>query len=98
MGDIREMTTTGVDHPEVRELMEKFWESYDKLWGDMDNLTLEEFNERQHEMWSWRNKASEIRGDYFLLTLSGMSNKAEKLFGEDYSRKYIEFLNNKRDA
>lgn len=95
MGNIRELTTTKIENPQVRELMEKFWESYDQLWIDMENLTVKEFCKRQHEMWEWRNKASEIDGDYFLISLWGMSNKATELFGEDISATYINFLNSK---
>jgi hypothetical protein len=97
MSNIREMTTKGVDNPEVRYYMEKFWESYDKLFVDMDNLTEEEFIVRQNEMWSWRNKASEIEGDMFLISLWGMSRKSEELYGNDIHVKYIEFLTKNKD-
>lgn len=95
MSKIRAATTTGIENKEVRELMEKFWESYDKLFKDMDNLTKEEFFEREHEMWSWRNKASAIDGDYFLISLWGMSKKAEELFGKDATWEYIQFSGKK---
>ncbi len=87
--NIRELTTIGVENIEARNLMEKFWEAYDKLFIDMDNLTYEEFLVRQHEMWEWRNKASDIYGDYFLLTLGGLSNKAILLYGKDGSEDYF---------
>ena len=83
MSDIRKMTTTNIDNIEVRELMLKFWEAYDKLFLDMETLSYDEFRKRSHEMLEWRNKASDIRGDYFLLTLGGMSNKAISLYGKD---------------
>lgn len=91
---IREETTIKIENPEVRFFMEKFWEAYDKLWIDMEILSYEEFIIRQHEMWEWRNKASEIEGDYFLLSLWGMANKATSLYGKDGSEEYFKNENN----
>jgi hypothetical protein len=82
MSDIRKLTTEEIDHPEVRKHMEKFWEAYDKLFVDMDNLPYEEFEERHKEMWSHRNNAMDVRGDMFLISLWGMSNKAHTLYGD----------------
>jgi len=79
---IRKATTEEIKNPEVRSLMEKFWESYDKLFIDMDNLTYEEFLVRQQEMWDWRGKAMDIEGDLFLISLWGMSEKAHKIYGD----------------
>jgi hypothetical protein len=89
---IREQTTSQELREEVRNAMIQFWESYDKLIVDMDNLTEDEFNIRQHEMWEHRNRAMEY-GDIFLISLYGMSEKAEKLYGNGSSLRYIEFLN-----
>jgi len=83
MGDIKKMTTEDVVHPEVRKHMVKFWEAYEKLLVDMDNLTYQEFKIRQHEMWGHRNDASEINGDYFLISLWGLSKKARALYGDE---------------
>lgn len=55
----------------------------------MDTLTYEEYCKRSREMWEWRNKASDIDGDYFLISLYGMSNKAEALWGKDGSEEYF---------
>ena len=90
--NIREQTTSQELREEVRITMIQFWESYDKLFVDMDNLTEDEFNIRQHEMWEFRNKASDY-GEYFLISLWGMSEKAEKLYGVGTSSRYVEFLN-----
>lgn len=89
---IRESTTRPDLREEVRILMLQFWEAYDKLFIDMDNLTENEYNIRQHEMWEFRNKASDY-GDYFLISLWGMSEKAEKLYGNGSSLSYIDFFN-----
>jgi len=89
---IREQTTSQELKEEVRIAMTQFWEAYDKLFIDMDNLNEDEFQIRQHEMWEFRNKASEY-GDYFLISLWGMSEKAEKLYGAGSSLRYFEFLN-----
>ena len=83
-----EKSTTSVDNPIVNELMKKFWESYHELYKEMDSITYEEFNKRSDEMWSWRNKAADY-GDYFLITLWGMSEKAIKLWGKDGSERYF---------
>ncbi len=86
--------TTSLDlKEEVRTEMLQFWKAYDELFIDMDNLTEYEFFRREHEMWEFRNKASEIAGDYFLISLWGMSKKAEKLYGNGSSLRYIDFLN-----
>ena len=90
--NIREQTTSQELREEVRNTMIQFWESYDKLFVDMDNLTEDEFNIRQHEMWEFRNKASDY-GEYFLISLWGMSEKAEKLYGSGSSSRYIDYLN-----
>ena len=90
--NIREQTTSQELKEEVRIVMIQFWEAYDKLFIDMDNLTEDEFHIRQHEMWEFRNKASEY-GDYFLISLYSMSEKAEKLYGTGSSSRYVEFLN-----
>jgi hypothetical protein len=81
--DIRESTTSSELHPEVKVTMIKFWEAYDKLWVDMETLTKEEYKVRASEMWSHRNKAMDIDGTIFLLTLGGLSEKYNKLYGED---------------
>jgi hypothetical protein len=43
-------------------------------------------------MWEFRNKASDY-GEYFLISLWGMSEKAEKLYGVGTASRYVEFLN-----
>lgn len=91
--DIRESTLSS-DNEDVRNLMIRFREAHDRLLVDMDNLTEEEYFIRQHEMWGYRNKASELSGDYFLISLWGMSNKADKLYGKGSTARYISFLNN----
>lgn len=78
---IREMTTEDVQNKEARALMEKFWEAHDKLFEDMDNLTKEQFEKRQHEMWEYRNKASDIEENFFMISLWGLSEKANELYG-----------------
>ena len=88
---IRELTTSADLKEEVREAMIQFWEAYDKLFIDMDNLTEDEYHIRQHEMWGFKNKACDY-GDYFLISLWGMSEKAEKLYGKGASSRYIKFL------
>ena len=90
---IRESTTSRELHKDVRSLMKKFWKAYDKLYIEMDGLTENEFFIKQHEMWEFRNKASTISGDMFLISLWGMSDKAEKLYGKGSSWRYIEFIN-----
>jgi hypothetical protein len=90
--NIREQTTSQELKEEVRNTMIQFWESYDKLLVDMDNLTEDEFNIRQHEMWGFRNKAFDY-GEYFIISLWWMSEKAEKLYGVGTSSRYVEFLN-----
>jgi len=90
--NIREQTTSANLKEEVREAMIQFWEAYDKLFIDMDNLTEDEYHIRQHEMWGFRNKASDY-GDYFLISLWGMSEKAEKLYGAGSSSRHVDFLN-----
>ena len=82
MGDIRKMTTKGVDNPEVRKHMELFWSAYDKLWVDMETIPYEEFRKRSNEMWGHRNDASDIEGDYFLISLWGYSKKAREIYGD----------------
>lgn len=89
---VREETTSSDLKDEVRILMMKFWDAHDALLIDMDNLTEDEYFIRQNEMWEYRNKASEISGDYFLITLGGMSKKAERLYGEGSSARYIDLL------
>lgn len=83
---IREMTTSEDLREEVRLLMLQFWAAYDKLWVDMDNLTQEEFHIRESEMWGFRNRVSDYDGDYFLISLWGMHNKAEVLYGKNDSQ------------
>ena len=78
---IREQTTSLELRKEVRDLMIQFWGAYDKLFVDMDNISENEFNIREKEMWGFRNKASEY-GEYFLISLYGMSEKAKKLYGD----------------
>jgi len=91
--NIREATTSEELNEDVRNLMIQFWESYDKLFDEMDNLSEFEFHKRQNEMWEFRNKASEIKGDIFLISLWGMSEKAEKLYGSGSSLRYLNKLN-----
>ncbi len=88
---IRESSTSTDLKPIVRSLMLDFWFAYDKLFTDMDNLTENEFHIRQHEMWEFRNKASE-HGDIFLISLWGLNEKAEKLYGKNYTQNYIDSL------
>lgn len=83
MGDIRKMTTTELKNPEVKKWMVKFWAAYDKLFVDMDNLSHDEFLVRYSEMWQYRNEASKIDGDYFLISLWGMSRKAHEIYGSE---------------
>ena len=92
---IREDTTSKKLNEKVRTLMIEFWDAYDKLFIDMYNLTEDEFFKRAHKMYQFRNKASEIDGDYFLISLWGMSEKARKLYGEGSSKRYIDFLDSK---
>ncbi|MCK9430045.1 MAG: hypothetical protein M0R17_08585 [Candidatus Omnitrophica bacterium] len=86
---IRELTTSIELNEEVRTLMIHFWESYDKLWIDMDNLTAGEFRIRQHDMWEFRNKAMCISGDIFLISLYGLEKKAEILYGRDINNLFF---------
>lgn len=90
--NIREQTTSQELREEVRSTMIQFWESYDKLFVDMDNLTEDEFYIRQHEMWEFRNKAFDY-GDYFFISLWGMSEKAEKLYGVSLSSRHFDSFN-----
>ena len=83
MGDIRKMTTSDLENPEVRKHMELFWEAHDKLFVDMDNLTHDEFQIRHHEMWQHRNNASDIDGDMFLISCWGLSRKAHEIYGSE---------------
>ena len=71
----------GITNPKVKEIMVRFFEAADKLYDDMDSLSYEEFKVRSKAMWSIRNEAAEL-GDYFLITLGGISNKADKLYGK----------------
>ena len=73
-----------VDHGEGNNdlKMDNMWHSYpstdyamledDKnktnIFVDMDNISENEFNIREKEMWGFRNKASEY-GEYFLISL-----------------------------
>ena len=82
MGDTRKMTTTDLKNPEVRKHMELFWEAYDKLWVDMETIPYEEFEKRNKEMWKHRNGVGDIEGDYFLISLWGMSSKAREIYGD----------------
>ncbi len=90
--NIREMTTSEDLNKEVRVLMTQFWETYDKLFIEMDTLTENQFFQRQHEMWKLRSKASEISGDIFLISLWGMDEKANLLYGKNSSNRYIDWM------
>ncbi len=70
-----------ITHPEVKALMVKFFNESEQLYIDMDNLTSEEYKIRLKQMWSLRNQASEIDGDLFIISLYGLEEKAERLFG-----------------
>jgi len=81
--NIEIITTDKVENLEVRKYMEQFWTAYHKLFKDMDNLTHSEFQIRSHEMWHYRNLASEIQGDFFFISLWGLSEKAHKIYGDE---------------
>jgi len=68
-----------ITNPKVKEIMVRFFEAADKLYDDMDSLSYEEFKVRSKAMWNIRNEAEE-EGEYFLITLGGISNKADKLY------------------
>ena len=69
---------------ESKEYIIKFWEAYDKLFEEMDNLTYEEYKVRNKEMWNLKSEAEALntKGSFFLLTLGGLENKASKLYGD----------------
>ncbi len=78
----------------VDQLLAQFWDAHEKLLIDMDNIDEGEYFKRQHEMWRFRNEAAAISDEYFLFSCWGMSEKANKLYGEGCSARYLEFLIN----
>lgn len=91
--NIREHTTSLELREEVRNIMIQFWEAYDKLITDMDNLTESEFHIRNQHMWGFVGKATEY-GEYFLISLYGMDEKAERLYGSASSFRQDVFSRN----
>lgn len=81
MSDFRESLKEGVSD-EAKAYIDSFWDAYDKLYVDMDSLTYEEYKIRNRQMWDFIHKFHEVSGTYVLLTLYGLEDKANKLFGD----------------
>lgn len=74
MGYVREESLKN-DNKEARKLLKKFWQTYDFIWDNLDSMTLEEYKIKSKEMWSYRNDVTDVSGDIYLFTLSGLDNR-----------------------
>jgi len=89
MGSFRDNLLTSITNEDVKTLMGQFMDAHDKLFEDMDNLSYEDYKIRNKAMWAIRNEASNIEGDFFLITPWGLEAKAEKLYGDKFREGYL---------
>ena len=68
---------------QIKAIMTRFFDEVEKLYHDMDNLTLEEFKVRERAMWDIRAEATDL-GVYYLVSLWSFEDKVRKIYGDDY--------------
>ena len=68
---------------QIKAIMTRFFDEVEKLYHDMDNLTLEEFKVRERAMWDIRAEATGL-GEYYLVSLWSFEDKVRKIYGDDY--------------
>lgn len=81
---IRENMINNAQPGKQKELFIKFWEQVDKLWIDVETIpTYYEYRQRFSKMYGILFEACELTGDFYLIDLFGLENKATSLFSKD---------------
>lgn len=80
---VRSVMVESTENPEAKKYLTQFFDEVDRLFVDMEKLTLEEFKIRNRAMWDLRNKAMDCGDgrDFYIIDLFGFEEKAQKLFG-----------------